>query len=45
MNEPEMLDPIRVHWKAWEDEPSIGGGPTGFFGPGVLSQVDDLRRS
>ena len=44
MNEPEMLDPIRVHWKAWEDEPSIGGGPTGFFGPGVLSQIVVLRR-
>lgn len=44
MNEPEMLKPIAVHWKAWEDEPTIGGGPTGNFGPGVLTQVANLRK-
>jgi monoamine oxidase len=44
IGEPAMLDPIKVQWKAWEDEQSIGGGPTGVFGPCVLSQVDDLRR-
>jgi hypothetical protein len=38
-DEPEMMDPIKVQWRAWEDEPSIGGGPTGIFGPGVLSQI------
>lgn len=43
MDEPEMLDPIKVQWKAWEDEETIGGGPTGNFGPGVLSQIEDLR--
>jgi monoamine oxidase len=39
-----MLEPVKVFWKAWEDEPSIGGGPTGVYGPGVLSQVEDLRK-
>lgn len=33
-----------MHWKAWEEEESIGGGPTGVFPPGVLSQIDDLRK-
>ena len=39
-----MIEPIKVHWKDWDSEPSIGGGPTGMFGPGVMSQVEDLRR-
>ena len=39
-----MLDPITVRWKAWEDEESIGGGPTGIFCPGVLSKISDLRK-
>lgn len=43
MDEPEMLEPIKVQWKAWEDEETIGGGPTGIFSPGVLSQIEDLR--
>jgi hypothetical protein len=39
-----MRDPIAVQWTAWEDESTIGGGPTGLFGPGVLTQVSDLRK-
>lgn len=39
-----MMEPIKVQWKPWEDEPSIGGGPTGIFGPGVLTQVENLRK-
>jgi monoamine oxidase len=44
MQEPEMLQPLRVFWEAWEDEETIGGGPTGIFGPGVLTQISDLRK-
>lgn len=43
VDEPEMLDPIKIQWKAWEDEETIGGGPTAIFSPGVLSQIEDLR--
>jgi hypothetical protein len=39
-----MLHPIAVRWKPWEEEETIGGGPTGIFGPGVLTQISDLRR-
>ncbi len=44
LEEPEMLHPLQVRWTAWEDEETIGGGPTGIFAPGVLTQVSDLRK-
>jgi len=39
-----MLHPIAVKWMAWEDEQTIGGGPTGNFPAGVLTQISDLRK-
>ncbi len=39
-----MLEPVAVRVHAWDDVASIGGGPTGIFPPGVLSQVSKLRR-
>ena len=43
MNEPGIR-PIKIHYKVWEKEASIGGGPVGIFSTGVLTQIEDLRR-
>ena len=43
-DEPKMLDPIEMKWNVWDEEQSINGGPIGNFPPGVLSQVEDLRK-
>ena len=37
--QPEMLNPIAVHWNAWDEVRSIGGAPVSPFSPGALSQV------
>ena len=43
LNEPGIR-PIKIHYKVWEKEASIGGGPVGIFSTGVLTQIEDLRR-
>jgi monoamine oxidase len=43
LDEPEMMTPIAVKWKAWDEEETIGGAPTGIFGPGVLTKIGNLR--
>jgi monoamine oxidase len=42
--EPAMLHPTTIHWNAWDDVGSIGGGPVAPFPPGVLSQTENLRK-
>ena len=39
-----MRHPMAIKWKAWEDEETIGGGPTGNLAPGVLTRISDLRK-
>ena len=38
-----MLNPIRVELKIWNEEESVGGAPTAFTPPGVLSKITNIR--
>ncbi len=38
-----MLNPIRVEMKVWNNEESIGGAPTGYTPPGVLTKISNIR--
>ena len=40
----EMFSPISIHWKCWNDQPSLNGGPVAVFPPGLLTKVDDIRK-
>lgn len=39
-----MLSPVKIIWEPWENVETIGGGPTGLLGPGVLTQISNLRK-
>jgi monoamine oxidase len=38
-----MLHPTNVVWHPWEEKTAMGG-PVANFPPGVLSNIDDLRK-
>lgn len=39
-----MLNPVKVIHEIWENIPTIGGAPTGLLGPGVLTQLSNLKK-
>ena len=39
----EMLEPVEVLYKNWEDEPSIDGS-VWYLPPGVLTQKNDWKK-
>ena len=41
--EPKMIQPLLVHWNKWEESYSLGA-PVTNYPPGVLSQIEELRR-
>lgn len=40
---PEMLNPITIEMKIWNDEESLGGAPTAYTPPGVLTKINNIR--
>ena len=38
-----MMKPTEVYWHHWEESNSMGS-PVANYPPGILSQIDDLRR-
>lgn len=40
----EMLAPIEVTTKVWNEHNSLQGGPVCFTPPGVLTKISNLRR-
>jgi hypothetical protein len=43
-SEPKMLTPKSIHYEKWEHNASINGGPVACFPPGLLSQINELRK-
>jgi len=38
-----MLKPLKVEYKIWNHEESVGGAPTAYTPPGVLSKINNIR--
>lgn len=38
-----MLHPIAVEMKIWNNQDSLGGAPTAFTPPGVLTKINNIR--
>lgn len=38
-----MLKPQKVIMKIWNEEESLGGAPTAYTPPGVLSKISNIR--
>lgn len=38
-----MLNPIAVEMKVWNEEESLGGAPTAYAPPGLLTKISSLR--
>lgn len=38
-----MLKPQKVIMKIWNEEESLGGAPTAYTPPGVLSKISNMR--
>ena len=42
-HDPRMLQASAIHWNRWEDT-AIMGSPVVNYPPGLLSQIDDIRK-
>lgn len=40
---PEMLNPVAVEMKVWNEEESVGGAPCAYTPPGVLTKINNIR--
>lgn len=38
-----MITPTAIEMKVWNEEESVGGAPTGYTPPGVLTKISSMR--
>lgn len=38
-----MIRPTAIEMKVWNEEESVGGAPTGYTPPGVLTKISSMR--